>query len=188
MEKRIQPKRVGTKVIIPCRVSYVHLDAPWSNDDKSDKKYSLSCIIPKDDKETIAVIDAAIAEAKQSGVSSKWNGKMPRTLKNPVHDGDAERPDDEAYKGAIYMGANSKTAVRTLNRLRQDIPATDIYSGCYALVSITFFPYSGSSNGIGAGLNIVMKTDDGEKLGGGGDPTKDFDGMDLGVDEGLDDM
>ena len=188
MAKKISPKRTGSKVGFPCRLSYVHLDAPWSNDEKSEKKYSVSCIIPKEDKETIAAINAAIEEAKQTGVTSKWNGKMPRTVKTPLHDGDENRPDDEAYAKAMYLGANSKMAVPTLNRLKQAIPATDVYSGCYGVVSVTFFPYSGSSNGIGAGLNIVLKTDDGEKIGGGGDPVKDLDGMDFLDDGDLDSL
>lgn len=185
MKTKIKPKRTGNKVVIPCRLSYVHLDAPWSNDDKSEKKYSVSCIVSREDEETLAVIKEAIAEAKTIGKTAKWGGKEPKTIKNPVHDG-TER-DDPAYENAIYFGANSKNAVPVLNRLQDPIPATEAYSGCYALVSVTFFPYSGSSNGIGAGLNAVLKLEDGEPLGGGGDAKKDFDGMDLGIEQGLND-
>lgn len=184
--KRIKPKRVGTKVIIPCRLSYVHLDAPWSGSEQNEKKYSVSCIIPKDDKETVDVINAAIAEAKQAGKTSKWGGKIPGNLKIALHDG-SER-DDEAYEDSVFFGASSKQPVPTLNRLQEAIPPTDVYSGCYAMVSVTFFPYDTGSKGIGAGLNAVLKTDEGERLGGGGDASKDFDGMDLGVEDSLDDL
>ena len=63
--KRIKPKRIGNKVVIPCRLSFVHLDAPWSKNDQIEKRYCVSCIVPKDDRETIAAVEAAIEEGKQ---------------------------------------------------------------------------------------------------------------------------
>ena len=42
-----------TKVIVPCRLSYAHLWEPDSING-SEPKYSVSCIIDKNDKETIA--------------------------------------------------------------------------------------------------------------------------------------
>jgi len=44
-----------TKVIVPCRLSYAHLWEPDSING-SEPKYSVSCIIDKNDKETIAKI------------------------------------------------------------------------------------------------------------------------------------
>jgi hypothetical protein len=88
----------------------------------------------------------------------------------------------------MYFGANSKTAVPTLNRLQEPIPPQEIYSGCYGVVSVTFFPYAGAANGIGAGLNAVLLTEKGDKLGSGGNAAKDFEGMDLGVDDSLNDL
>ena len=41
-----------TKVIVPCRLSYAHLWEPDSING-SEPKYSVSCIIDKNDKETI---------------------------------------------------------------------------------------------------------------------------------------
>lgn len=186
--KKIQPKRDGTRVVIPCRLSYVHLDAPWSNREGNEKKYSVSCIISKDDKESVEVINAAIKAAKEQGKVSKWQGKIPSGVKTVVHDGDAERADDEAYSNAIFFNANSKNAVPTLNRLKENIPPTDIYSGCYGLVSVNFFPYAGSGAGVGAGLNAVLKLEDGEKLGNAGNAANDFNGMDFGADDELDDL
>ncbi len=185
--KRIKPKRIGNKVVIPCRLSFVHLDAPWSKNDQIEKRYCVSCIVPKDDRETIAAIEAAIEEGKQMGKAGKWNGKIPRLKEGPWYDGDETR-DDEAYRNSMYFGANSKTAVPTLNRLQEPIPPQEIYSGCYGVVSVTFFPYAGAANGIGAGLNAVLLTEQGDKLGSGGNAAKDFEGMDLGVDDSLNDL
>ena len=45
---------------------------------------------------------------------------------------------------------------------------SEIYSGIYAFVNVTFFPYAfGGKKGIGCGLGPVMKRRDGEPLGGG---------------------
>ena len=68
-----------TKVIVPCRLSYAHLWEPDSING-SEPKYSVSCIIDKDDKETIAKIKKAIEVAKDEG-KGKWGGKIPANLK-----------------------------------------------------------------------------------------------------------
>ena len=84
-----------TKVIVPCRLSYAHLWEPDSING-SEPKYSVSCIIDKNDKETIAKIKKAIEVAKDEG-KGKWGGKIPANLKTPLRDGDIDRPEDEAY-------------------------------------------------------------------------------------------
>lgn len=68
-----------TKVIVPCRLSYAHLWEPDSING-SEPKYSVSCIIDKNDKETIAKIKKAIEVAKDEG-KGKWGGKIPANLK-----------------------------------------------------------------------------------------------------------
>ena len=69
-----------TKVIVPCRLSYAHLWEPDSING-SEPKYSVSCIIDKNDKETIAKIKKAIEVAKDEG-KGKWGGKIPANLKS----------------------------------------------------------------------------------------------------------
>ena len=78
-----------TKVIVPCRLSYAHLWEPDSING-SEPKYSVSCIIDKNDKETIAKIRKAIEVAKDEG-KGKWGGKIPANLKTPLRDGDIDR-------------------------------------------------------------------------------------------------
>ena len=51
----------NTKVIVPCRLSYAHIWEPDSVNG-SEPKYSVSCIIDKDDKETIAKIKKSPAK------------------------------------------------------------------------------------------------------------------------------
>ena len=43
----------------------------------------------------------------------------------------------------------------------------EFYSGCYGAAVINFYPYDASGNrGVAAGLNVVVKTRDGDKLSG----------------------
>lgn len=92
-----------TKVIVPCRFSYLHCWEPEAING-GEPKYSVSAIIPKSDKETIKKIQAAVEAAKQESLS-KWGGKIPPNLKLPLRDGDIDRPEDEAYKGCYFFNA-----------------------------------------------------------------------------------
>ena len=102
-----------TKVIVPCRFSYLHC---WEPDSVNggDPKYSVSAIIPKSDTKTINAIKAAIEQAKKDSVS-KWGGKVPANLKLPLRDGDIDRPDDEAYAGSYFFNANSRQAPQVVD-------------------------------------------------------------------------
>lgn len=103
-----------TKVIVPCRFSYLHCWEPNAVND-GDPKYSVSAIIPKSDTETIGKIQRAIEQAKKDSVS-KWGGKVPANLKLPLRDGDIDRPEDEAYADSYFFNANSKQAPQVVDR------------------------------------------------------------------------
>lgn len=151
------------------RFSYVHVFEPAAtSDDGGDKKYSVSLIIPKSDKATLAKIKTAIEAAKQAGLA-KWGGKLPKVVKTPLRDGDAEK-DDECYENSMFINAKSsqKPGIVDAN-LDEIISRDEFYSGCYGRASITFFPYDvNGSKGIACGLNNLQKLEDGEKLGGSG--------------------
>ena len=86
-------------------------------------KYSVSLIIPKSDTVTINKIKAAIEAAYKEGEAKlKGNGRsVPAlsVLKTPLRDGDAERPDDEAYANSYFVNANSATAPGIVDADRQ---------------------------------------------------------------------
>ena len=104
-----------TKVITGPRTrwSYANVWDPKSINGGT-PKYSVSLIIPKSDTVTINKIKAAIEAAYKEGEAKlKGNGRsVPAlsVLKTPLRDGDAERPDDEAYANAYFVNANSATA------------------------------------------------------------------------------
>lgn len=164
----------ATKVIVPCRFSYLHC---WEPDSVNggDPKYSVSAIIPKSDTKTINAIRAAVEQAKKDSVS-KWGGKIPANLKLPLRDGDLDRPDDEAYANSYFFNANSRQAPQVVDaRVQPILDQSEVYSGCYGKISVTFYGYNSNGNrGIAAGLGNIQKLRDGESLGGRSSAADDF--------------
>jgi hypothetical protein len=143
-------------------------------------KFSVSLIIPKTDTKTVGKIKAAIAAAYEEGSAKlKGNGKtVPplAALKTPLRDGDAERPDDEAYANAYFVNANSGTALGVVDADRQPIiDRSEVYSGVYGRASINFYAFNSNGNkGVACGLNNLQKIRDGEPLGGKSRAEDDF--------------
>lgn len=167
----------NTKVIVPCRLSYAHIWEPDSVNG-SEPKYSVSCIIDKDDKDTISKIQKAIELAKEEG-KGKWGGKIPANLKTPLRDGDIDRPEDEAYAGCMFLNANSRQAPQVVDKKVQPVlDQSEVYSGCYGRVSVTFYAYNSNGNkGVAAGLGNVQKLKDGEPLGSRASAKDEFDAV-----------
>lgn len=143
-------------------------------------KFSVSLIIPKSDTKTIEKIKAAIQAAYEEGQGKlKGNGKsVPAlsVLKTPLRDGNAERPDDEAYADAYFINANSATAPGIVDADRNPIlDRSEVYSGVYGRASINFYAFNSNGNkGIACGLNNLQKIRDGEPLGGKSRAEDDF--------------
>lgn len=155
------------------RIGYVHLLQPYAMPGQ-DEKYSCQIIIPKEDTQTKALLDNAIEEAKERGLSGSWNGQAPPIIPTPLHDGDGTKENGEPYrdecKGSWVMSVsadvNHKPSVVDL-QLQPIIDPNEIYSGMYGRVNVNFYPYLyNGKKGVGVGLNHVQKTRDGEPLGG----------------------
>jgi hypothetical protein len=172
MSTQTQTTKVVTGVV---RLSYAHLFEPTSINEGEDKKYSVSILIPKKDKVTIAKIEDAIAAATQQG-KEKWGGKIPAKLKLPLRDGDVDRPDDDAYVGHYFINASTKSKPGVVDKdLNPVLDQEEVYSGCYARVSVNFYPFEASGNrGVAVGLNNVQKLKDGEPLAGKSSALDDF--------------
>lgn len=156
------------------RFSYANVFEPKSING-SDPKYSVSLIIPKEDKVTIDKIKAAIEVAKKEGIS-KLGGKIPANLKTPLRDGDIDRPDDPAYANSYFVNANSTIRPGIVDaNLQPIIDSTEFYSGCFGRASIVFYAYNANGNkGIACGLQNLQKLEDGEPLGGRSRAEDDF--------------
>ena len=178
-----------TKVITgKVRFSYAHVWEATAIDEGQKPKFSVSLLIPKSDKITIGRIQRAVEAAKQQGKASKYGGKIPANLKLPLRDGDEERPDDDTYKGHYFVNALAVTRPGIVDANRD--PITDkeeFYSGCYGVASVNFYPFNTSGNkGVACGLNNLMKTADGEPLGGRQSAEDDF--ADVEIPEEADDL
>lgn len=166
-----------TKVITGknTRLSYFHGWEPVSIN-SSPERYSVSVLIPKDDTETVNAINNAVNTAIEEGIG-KFGGKKPNkaSLKLPLRDGDTER-NDEAYAGHWFINANSRTAPQIVDKAVKPILDRDeVYSGCYARVSLNFYAFNSNGNkGIACGLGNIQKIKDGEPLGGRSSTTDDF--------------
>ena len=167
------------------RFSYAHVFSPMINPATGEQgKYSVSVLVPKEDKATVKMMRDAVAAATEKGKSSKFGGKVPPRLADPIHDGDEERPDDENYAGMYYFNASSKNRpgvrVKTHAGIIEPLEDTEFYSGCWGAIDVNFYAYDfNGKKGIAAGMNNVIKTRDDERLGGGGQ-TADASFADMG--------
>ncbi|MDO5714771.1 MAG: DUF2815 family protein [Tissierellia bacterium] len=169
-----------TKVVTgTVRLSYANVWEPKSiNGGK--EKYSVSVIIPKSDQKTIEKIEKAIDAAIEEGIG-KFGGKKPnkKTIKLPLRDGDEEK-DDDAYKDAYFVNANSMTAPQIVDKNVEPIlDRSEVYSGVYARVSLSFYAFNVNGNkGVACGLGNIQKVKDGEPLGGRTNAADEFESLD----------
>ncbi|WP_373870964.1 DUF2815 family protein [Paenibacillus woosongensis] len=175
---------ISTKVITgKVRLSYANVWEPQSIDG-GEPKYSTSILIPKDDKETLRKIKTVVDALKEQA-KAKFGGKLPAKFHTPLRDGDDERPDDEAYLGHYFLNASSKNKPGIAKpvgknpdgstKFQEITDTTEVYSGCYVKASINFYIFDTKGNkGIAAGLNNIVKVQDGEFLGGRSSLNDDF--------------
>ena len=164
-------ERLETKLTLKnVRLSYVNVYEPRAMQGSDEKKYSLVALIDKGDTETIEAIKQGVANAiRNKGLTGLT---VQRAMDNLVRDG--EEKDMESYKGKFFMSVKSdkkpglyKKSSEGLVDLNSDT-TEEIYSGCYAMVSINLSAFNVSGNkGVGAYIRAVCKTDDGERLSGG---------------------
>lgn len=129
--------------------------------------FRTSALVPKKDKALISQIEDAIAEAKEYGKGAKWGGKIPRNLKIAFQDGDDtdldKYPENE---GHYLLNCRSKKKVGLVDIDRQPIlDASEVYSGCWAYLSVTSFAYDNESKGVSFFLNNIMKVRDDVSFG-----------------------
>lgn len=163
------------------RLSYCNLFTPKASQEGAQPKYSVTLLIPKSDKQTLAKIKAAMDAAKANYLARNAGKKLPSNLKSTLHDGDGERPNGGEFgaecKGHYVMtvSSNNKPALVYSDKTPLTEP-TELYSGCYGRAIINFYVYDTQGNkGISAGLNGIMKLADGEPLAGGVVTDSDWD-------------
>ena len=142
------------------RFTNVHVFKPHSV--IGNEKYSITLLIARSEKETIAGIQKAFAALKDMH-PNRYKTSSPKL--GELRDGDVEKH-GEAYKGCYFLNATSlvKPGIVDVD-LNPLIDAGDLYSGCYGRASITLYLYQINDKvGIAAGLNNIQKLKDGEKI------------------------
>ena len=163
------------------RFSYAYLFTPRASQDGSPAKYSVTLLIPKSDKATLAKIKAAIEAAKANFIAKNNGKKLPANLATTLHDGDGERDNGEEFgpecKGCYVMTVSSTNPPVIVDADKTPITnPQELYSGCYGRAIINFYVYDYmGKRGVSAGLNGVMKLYDGEPLAGGVVTESDWD-------------
>lgn len=184
----ITPIVKENKVVFgPCRLSYTHLFNKYSPDgDPASGKFMTNVLIPKNEKETVKAIQQAIEAGKKAAILSKWGGKEPKKLDLPLRDGDTDKEDD-VYADHYFINAKCNTRPGIVDKNKAPIvDEEEMYSGVWAIVSVTFYGYDVSGNrGVACGLNNVMKFKDGERLGGKTSAENDFADIDMEDDDDL---
>ncbi len=170
------------------RLSYEHVWEPVSING-GNPKYSVCAMIPKTDAATVEKLRKAIDAAYREGEGKlKGSGKsVPpmSAIKNPLRDGDLDRPDDPAFAGMWFVNANTDRAPGVVDlNCNPVLDRSEVYSGCYCWVSLTFYAFNSNGNrGIACGLNNLQKVKDGEHLGGRMSAEAEFAGLDDEDDE-----
>ena len=171
--KALTDTRVRTGKV---RLSFVHLLEPYAMDEDDPKKYSCTILIPKSDKATLRLLKAAREAAIEVG-KQRFGAAWAKNVHNTMKDGDETDLDKYPENEDHYVMSVSATRKPGVVDAQMD-PITDegdIYSGCYAQVSIDAFPYNAKGNkGVSFGLRNVMKVADGAAFGGVSRAEDDF--------------
>lgn len=188
-----------TVVTNPVRLSYAKIHEPVAGMDGGAPKYSVALLIPKEDKETLALISQAINAAKEIGKEKKWGGKLPNFAHPTVNDGDKPKNDGSdrgpECKGMYIINAGASMDKKPVLLDLSNEPLKDVslmVSGSWALAKLNFYPYANKSFGVSAGLNGLRLVNakarglDDSPLSGGGATASDF--ADEAEDKAADDM
>lgn len=175
-----------TKCLIgEARMNFVRVFEPESFNG-GDPKYSVILSFPQSDKELVKKIQTAIDECVEKTKTAKYGGKLPKSFNIvELKDGDTDYEKD-GFAGMFTLKASSAYKPEVVKRMTvagkptfvQITDEDEFYSGCYGYASVTFFAYdNGVSKGVTCGLNSLLKTRDGERLGGATSAAEDFAGL-----------
>lgn len=166
------------------RISYVHVKTPTAfkddNGKEGDAKYDCTFLIPYGHPD-VEKINAAVKAAYAANKESVFKG-VPLTspkMWNPLRDGAEwleEHPEATEYEGHHFIKMSSKSQPAVYDTDKNEIFDLDeIYSGCYCRGIGVCFSFNNKSKGHGFFLNSLMKTNDGERLGGFASDPNDYD-------------
>lgn len=136
-------------------------------------KYSVTMLFPKDADLTIlaTLVNNVMAE-KFGPDKTKW----PK-IRKPFRDQGEKADKYKGYEaGAIFSTATSNQKPGLLDVTgKRIVEPSEFYAGCYAVATVRAFYYKNTGNeGIAFGLSNIMKTRDGENIGGRASAEEEF--------------
>lgn len=156
--------KLNTKVITGSVIlNYVNVKEARANLLSSEPKFSLVILIPKE-SETINKVYEGIYNATKNGLDL-WGGQVPQDLITCLKDGDSTSK--EEYKNHFYINATSKYRPQIVDKDLKLLSADELYNGCVARVSISFYPYNhkeSKNKGISCELLNIQKLQDGNLI------------------------
>lgn len=173
-------KEGGNIVTSEVRLSFVNAFKPQKQEN-GDEKYSVVLLFP--DPKTLTGqaktdYDTTINKLKMAATAAakeKWGDKIPANLRSPFRN-QGEKEYEGYVDGALFISATSKQKPGVVDASVQPIiDSAQLYSGCYARVSVRAFAYEKQGNrGVAFGLQNIQKTRDGDPLSGRSKPEDDF--------------
>ena len=152
---------MSTKVVTgKVRFSFCNIFEPKASPDGGEPKYGVTLLIPKSDTATLTKINAAMNEARENFCQKNGASALPAKPITPLHDGDGNKPSTgDPYgpecKGCYVMAVSTKQKPVIVDAFRNEITdPTEVYSGCYGRISVTFYGYN--SNGNQANNNLTQ--------------------------------
>ena len=156
--------KLNTKVVTGAvKLNYVNIKEPKAINLSTEPKYGTTILIPKESN-TMDKIYEAIYNTTKNGLHI-WNGKVPENLITCLKDGDETQR--EEYKGHVYINATSKYRPQIVDKDLKILSPDELYNGCFARVSINFYPYNHKESGncgISCELLNLQKLKDGERI------------------------
>lgn len=141
------------KAILDVRFRYLNIWEPVSING-SGLRYSVGCLINKEDKVTVKRMEKALEAAKEIYIS-KYGAIDENTFKNPIKDGDMKENADDSFKNSFFLNANCKyNAPEVVNAKVEKITDKSMLTvGDYGKVSMMFYPYNASD---GQGVAVLL--------------------------------
>jgi hypothetical protein len=188
MENKTMATKIDKNIIkLPeGRLSYAYLATPKPKPPKNGKevapRYETVVLLDPTNATQKAAIDALKAEAVRIAQEAFGaNVEMKKLVlafgngdKKAIDEDGAVNPTYEAYKGMVYVNTSTSDKPLIANRGGHLIEKTDAqfpYSGCYANVRVTLYPWTFTENnmtrrGISVDLRSIQFVRDGTAFGG----------------------
>lgn len=132
-----------------------------------DPMYQNTVMWSKEDDDEWEGVRETILEVATAKFGKKAEQMLKKgQLRSPIRDGDDT--DQDYLEGHFYLTARSSDRPEVVDEDVEDIINTkDFYGGCQSRMDCYFFAYDKAGNrGVGAILNSVQKTGEGERKGG----------------------